>query len=310
MINLRNNFSDLYLEDALPALDFVVQDQFERFAPFYEKIFNVREMRGSIAQSTQVSGYRPAAIVGESEEIPMQRRYQGFDKTYLAVKLGILCGQSQELIDDAEFEVMADNARQLSDAVMESIHIAVADVLNSGLPGGTVGPDGKTLFATDHPLVAAGTGTDSNLLGTPADLDSTSLKALITLLRAQKDMAGKKMHIKPRYLIVPKELEFTAVELLQSEMLVNTSNDSVNAVNSIKSLYGIEPVVNDHLVDEDAFFVAGDKANHKLMFYWRKRPELATDYDFRTETALQKITCRYAVGYSDWRGLVGTQGAG
>lgn len=308
-INLRNNFSDLVLEDALPALEFIVQDQFERFDPFYEKIFNVRDMRTSIAQSTQVSGYRPASLVGESEEFPMQKRYQGFDKTYLAVKLGILCGQSQELIDDLEFDVMADNARQLTDAVMESIHIAVADVLNSGLPGGVAGPDGQTLFSTAHPLVAPGAGTDSNLLGTPADLSSTSLKAMISLLRSQKDMAGKKIHLKPRSLIVPKGEEFNAVEILQSEMIVNTGNESVNAVNSIKSLYGIEPVVNDYLVDEDAFFVAADKANHKLMFYWRKRPELSTDYDFRSETALQKISCRYAVGYSDWRGIVGTQGA-
>jgi len=307
-INLRNNFSDLVLEDALPALDFIVQDQFEKFSPFYEKIFNVRDMRTSIAQSTQVSGYRPAAVVGESEEIPMQRRYQGFDKTYLAVKLGILCGQSQELIDDLEFDVMADNARQLTDAVMESIEIAVADIFNSGFS--TTGPDGQALFSLSHPLVAAGAGTDSNLLGTAADLSSTSMKAMITLLRAQKDMAGKKIHLKPKSLIVPKEEHFNAIEILQSEMIVNTSNDSVNAVNSIKSLYGIEVVVNDYLTDADAFFVAADKANHKLMYYWRKRPELGTDYDFRTETALQKITCRYAVGYSDWRGIVGTTGAG
>lgn len=305
-ILLRNNLPDLLLEEALPALDFVVQDQFERFAPFYEKIFNVREMRTSIAQSTQVSGYRPAALVGESEEIPMQRRYEGFSKTYLAVKLGILCGQSQELIDDLEYDVMADNARQLADAVMESIHISVADIFNSGFT--TTGPDGQPLFSASHPLVSAGAGTASNLLGTAADLDSTSLKAMITLLRSQVDMAGKKMHVKPKFLIVPKELEFTAVELLQSEMLVNTSNDSVNAVNSIKSLYGIEPVVNDWLTDEDAFFVAADKPNHKLTYYWRKKPEISTDYDFRTETALQKISARFAVGYSDWRGIVGTTG--
>ncbi len=305
-INLRNNFSDLVLEDALPALDFIVQDQFEKFAPFYEKVFNVREMRTSIAQSTQVSGYRPAAVVGESEEIPMQKRYQGFDKTYLAIKLGILCGQSQELIDDLEFDVMADNARQLTDAVMESIEIAVADIFNSGFS--LTGPDGQPLFSAAHPLVAAGAGTDSNLLGTAADLSSTSLKAMISLLRSQKDMAGKKIHIKPKMLIVPKEEEFNAVEILQSEMLVNTNNDSVNAVNSIKSLYGIDIAVNDYLTDGDAFFVAGDKSAHKLMYYWRKRPELDTDYDFRTETALQKITCRYAVGYSDYRGIVGTPG--
>jgi hypothetical protein len=46
-----------------------------------------------------------------------------------------------------------------------------------------------------------------------------------------------------------------------------------------------------------------------LCFYWRKRPELGTDYDFKTEVALTKLVGRFAVGYSDWRGIVGTTGA-
>jgi hypothetical protein len=306
-IQLRNSLSDLVLEDALPALDFIVQDKFERFAPFFEKIFNVREMRTGIAQSTQVSGFTAAQYVGEAEEIPLQKRYQGYAKTYLAVKLGIMCGQSQETIDDLEFDVLADNASQLADAVMESINIAVADVFNSGFS--TNGLDGVPLFSASHPVVAPGEGTSSNLLAVAADLSATSLKAMITLLRGQVDMAGKKVHIKPQFLIVPKEEEFNAVELLQSEMLVNTSNDSVNALNSVKSLYGILPVVNDYFTDADAFFVAGEKASHKLTYYWRKRPEMSSDYDFRSEVALQKISARFAVGYSDWRGIVGTTGA-
>jgi hypothetical protein len=306
-IFLRSNVPDLVLEDALPALDFIVQDRFARFDPFHEAVFNVKEMRTGIAQSTQVSGYKPAQLVGEAQEIPMQRRYQGFDKTYLAVKLAIMTGQSQELIDDLEYDVMADNAAQLSDAVMESLQIASADVFNSGFS--TTGPDGVALFSNAHPLVAPGAGTSSNVLGTPADLSSTSMKAMITLLRSQRDMAGKRMNIKPASLIVSKEEHFNAVEILDSEMIVNSNNDSVNAVNSIKSLYGIRPIVCDFFTDEDAWFLSGGKENHKLMFYWRKRPELGSDYDFKTEVALQKIVARYAVGYSDWRGICGTAGA-
>ena len=305
-ILLRNNLTDLVLEDALPALEMIVKDEFDRFDPFYEKCFNVKEMMTSIAQSTQVSGYKVASTVGEGEEIPSQRRFQGFDKTYLAIKLGIMAAQSQELIDDLKFDVMSDNARQLALSIQEAIEIATADIFNSGFS--TAGPDGVSLFNASHPLVAAGAGTDSNTLGTPADLTSTSLKAMITLMRDQKDMAGKKIHVKPSQLVVPPEEHFNAIEILESEMLVRSDNASVNAVNSIKSKYGIDVVVNDYLTDEDATFLLADKRNHKLCFYWRKRPEIDTDYDFRSEVALQKATCRYAVGYSDWRGTVGNSG--
>lgn len=306
MIALRSNYSDLVLEDALPALEFIAEDEFQSFQPRYEMIFNVKDMKTSIAQSTQVSSLQPAGIVGEAQQIPLQRVYQGFDKTYTALKYGIMMASSQELIDDLEYDVMAANPRKLTRAFMSTVEITAADVFNSGFS--TTGPDGKVLFATDHPLLAPGAGSASNKLATDADLSMTSLKAMITLLRGTVDTAGNKIQIQPKNLIVSKENEFTAVELLKSVMLPDSANANVNAVNSVGSQYRIDPIVWDYLTDEDAWFLSADKLDHMLCFYWRKRPELSTDFDWKTEVALTKLVGRFAVGYSDWRGVVGTYG--
>jgi hypothetical protein len=307
MIQLRSSLPDLVLEDALPALEFIVGEEYQAFEPKYEKIFNVKDMKTSIAQSTQVSSLQAAGVVGEAETIPLQRVYQGYAKTYTALKYGILLATSQELIDDEQHDVLGENSRRLMRAYMSSTEILGADILNTGFT--TTGPDGKALFATDHPLLAPGAGTGSNLLVTGADLTMTSLKAMVTLLRGTVDSAGNKVNIRPKQLIVSKDDEFTARELLKSIMLPDSANANVNAINSVSAEYQIDLVVWDYLTASDAFFVAGEKSDHNLMFYWRKRPAIASEYDFKTEVALTKLSGRMTAGYSDWRGIVGSDGS-
>jgi hypothetical protein len=305
-IGLRSQFPDLVLEDALPALEFLVSDEFQSFQARYEMIFNVKDMRSAIAQSSQVSSLQPAGVVGEAEAVPLQRVYQGYDKTYTALKYGLMMANSQELVDDMEFDVMSSNPRKLTRAFMSTVEITAANILNTAFSA--TGPDGKVLFATDHPLLAPGAGAASNKLATDADLSMSTLKSLITLLRSTVDTAGNKVMIQPKKLIVAPDNEFVAVELLKSVMLVDANNAGVNAINSVGSQYKIEPIVWDYLTDADASFLSGDKLDHSLCFYWRKRPELGTDFDFKTEVALTKLVGRFAVGYSDWRGIVGTYG--
>lgn len=307
-IQLRSNFSDLVLEDALPALEFICEDEFQSFAPRYEMIFNVKEMRTAIAQSSQVGSLQPAGVVGEAETIPLQKVYQGYDKTYTALKYGIMMASSQELIDDLEYDVLSSNPRKLTRAFMSTVEITAANIFNNAFSD--TGPDGKVLFATDHPLLAPGAGTSSNKLAVAADLSMTSLKNMVTLLRSQVDTAGNKIMINPAKLIVAPDNEFLAHELLKSVMLPDSSNASVNSVNGLSAAqYKIEPIIWDYLSDGDAFFLSADKMDHMLCFYWRKRPELSTDFDFKTEVALTKLVGRFTVGYSDWRGIVGTEGA-
>jgi hypothetical protein len=305
---LRTNLPDLYLEDALPALHHIVDDEWQGFEPIWEQIFNVMSSDRSIEQTTQLSALSAAGEVQEGEEVPQQRIYQGFDKTYRHLKYGLIAPMSQESIDDGQFDLMAKYSRKLARAYNETVMIKTADIFNNGFS--TTGPDGQVLFSTAHPLLGLGAGTTSNRLAADADLSMTSLKALLTVMRKIKDTAGNKLNIRSKKLIVPSDLEFTAHELVESEMLVESANTSVNAVNSVKSRYGLGVVVIDHLTDDDAWFLASDKDDHELNFFWRKQPSVSSKVEFKTEVAMMKITGRFSVGFSDFRGVAGTTGAG
>lgn len=308
MINLRNNHSHLVLEDALPQLQMIVAEDYESYSPVYERLFNVKDMKSSIAQSSQISSLKAAAQVAEGQEIPMQKLQQGYAKTYTALKYGILMGTSQEMLDDDPYDVMGDNPRRFSRAFNEAEEVSAAAVLNGGFTD--TGPDGQSLFSTAHPALQSGVADISNLLSTAADLSTTSVKALITLLRKTRDSAGNRIAIKGKSLIVCPDDEFLAHEILKSVMLVDSANASVNATNSVQDRYALEPLVWDYLTSTDAFFLAGDKLDHKLCYYWRRRPQLESDFEFKTEVALLKMTGRWVAGYSDFRGIVASAGTG
>lgn len=304
---LKSNLPDLNLETALPFIERVIEEEYEQYPFVSEAIFNVGDDSHGIVQHTQVSSLAPAGEVGEASEVPSQKVYQGYATNFLAKKYGVLLQTSKESIDDQRIDVLSKNPRRLARAVASTREITAAAILNTAFT--TAGSDGKVLCAIDHPLLAPGAGTSSNKLSTDADLDATSLKDLITVFRKQLDSAGNKINILPKTLLVPQDLEFKAYEVLRSTYLPDSPNNNVNSVGP-NGIYKIEPMTWIYLTDPDAFFLVADKSEHELHWFWRQQPSVESDIEFKTEVALTKIVTRFSVGYSDWRGIAGTTGAG
>ena len=308
---LRSQFTDMYLEDALPALEKVTQDLMDQHPEEYKKLFNMGTMKQGIKQHTQVSGLETATAVGEGAEYPRDEQVQGYDKTFTAIKYGAITAISQEALDDDQYEVFNRRPEQLARAMQEARCIAAADIFNNS--GSDTGPDGVSLLSTAHPLAKPGAGTNANRAAADADLSLSSLEDIVTIMRKTKDNAGKRVRIRPRYLVVGPDLEFLAHELLNSQLKPQASTASSlteeNAINSMRTLYGMEVVVMEHITDDDAFWIVGDKSQNELWWYTRKPFTTSSDMEFKSDIALLKGSERYAVGYSDWRGIAGSLGA-
>ena len=277
----------------------------------HERVYNVRSMDRGITQTTQISGIPAVGSIAEGSEYPMDQMVQGYDKTYRAIKYGVIVPITEELLEDNQHEEAFDRAEQLGRAMREAERISAASVFNNGFTD--TGPDGVSLFNVSHPLAYPGAGTSSNRLAVDADLSLASLEDMVTVLRKTKAQAGKKVLVRPRYLMVPPELEFLAHELVESESKPQASTagslTEVNADNALRSRYGLEPIVMDYLTDDDAWYLSANKGSHKVFWFWRKNPETSSDMEFKSDTALMKIKARWAVGYSDFRGVAGTTGA-
>lgn len=103
-------------------------------------------------------------------------------------------------------------------------------------------PDNKALFHTDHANLASGSG---------AAISENTLSAARTAMRRQKSPAGHKLGIRPKYLLVPPELETTAEKMVSSVLASQTSDVNVFANR-------LEVRVSDALVDAKAWYVVAD----------------------------------------------------
>ena len=183
--------------------------------------------------------------------------------------------------------------------------VKAANVLNNGFSGGPTGGDGKTLFATDHPLVSG--GANSNTQAVAADLNETSLENAVIQIAAWTDERGLLIAAKPRKLVIPPSLQFVATRLLETELRVGTADNDINALKNngaIPEGYAI----NHFLTDNDAYFLTTDVPNGMKHF---ERTALTTsmDGDFDTGNVRYKARERYSFGWSDPLGMWGSQGA-
>jgi hypothetical protein len=183
--------------------------------------------------------------------------------------------------------------------------VKAAAILNNGFNASVTYGDGKSLFATDHPLVSG--GTNSNRPATAADLNETSLENAVIQISLWTDERGLLIAAKPRKLIVPPALQFVATRLLETSLRVGTADNDINALKnngSIPEGY----TINHFLTDTNAWFLKTDVMNG-LKHFVRVPLSTSMDTDFDTGNNRYKARERYSFGVSDPLGIFGSPGA-
>ena len=108
-------------------------------------------------------------------------------------------------------------------------------------------------------------------------------------------------------LIVPPQLQFVADRLLETPGRVGTADNDINAIKNM----GMIPegyAVNHFLTDTDAWFLLTDCPDGMKHFV---RTPISTNMegDFDTGNVRFKARERYSFGWSNPRGIYGSQGA-
>lgn len=164
-------------------------------------------------------------------------------------------------------------------------------------------PDGKALYATDHPTASS---TRSNK-GTSA-LDRAAFLAAVKSFRKWKNYQDQPQDLTPSgfYLVVPPDLETTAMEIIQSPYALSAPTEVGTASNTytpasvqgeinVAGLYGTTIVVSPYLSDTNNWYLISKAAGQSPIQFWeRLAPSLRTTID---EDSLEtKISADFAVG--------------
>src|SRR5882724_9935962 len=99
-------------------------------------------------------------------------------------------------------------------SMQQTKEIKVANLYNYGFDANFPGGDGVPLFSAAHPL--GGGGTQSNTLGTPADLAESSLEELLVQISEWTDDRGIPVRAQVVKLLVHTNDQFVATRLLNT----------------------------------------------------------------------------------------------
>jgi len=294
------------LKELLPGLNALFGLEYESYGAEYKEIYETETSERSFEEETKLSGFSAAPVKNEGSAISYDNGQEAWTARYNHETIALGFSLTEEAIEDNLYDSLsARYTKALARAMAYTKETKAAAVLNNGFNNSYTGGDGVELFSTAHPLVSG--GTNSNEPTTAADLNETSLEAAVIQIAAWTDERGLLIAAKPRKLIIPPALQFTATRLLETELRVGTADNDINAIKtngSIPEGYA----VNHFLTDTDAWFLTTDVPNG-LKHFVRSPISNSMDGDFDTGNVRYKSRERYSFGWSDPLGMYGSPGA-
>jgi hypothetical protein len=306
---IRGSFSQFFGDTMLPALTAKIWKAFRAKRSLISVVLGTDTTGRDIAQYSQMAGVGLPSLIGEAEDTPTDNFVQGFPKTFKPAKFGLGIAASLEMVEDDKIGIISKRSVALANSIYQSREIQGASVFNNGFDGTNYAiPDGKALFASDHPLIKAG-GSQSNILSVAADLDVASLELALTDWELIKTHEGfLQLLPKPRVLVAAQN-RWNVNEILKSQMRSDTANNTRNAFQDNEQGGPIEPLVWSYLTDPDAWFLVAPPEENELLWLDRKKPYLKDDYVEKSETGYVYMRYRADYGAYGWGGVYGTPGA-
>lgn len=285
-----------------PVIKDIVGKSYKEKPEQFSRIFDVETMDGATKNVQHIGAFGMWEKNSEGNTFNGDSMSEGINMTFTAERFDKAYTITHELMMDDRQSVFSKgqgvngNAYGMGRGLRQTLETSAAAVLNNGFT--TVGYDGVTLFAANHPLTDSNK-TQSNLADGPLNVEN--LQKAIIMINNQVDEAGNKIGNKADTLVVPSALQFVAQALIASTLKPGTDFNDKNVTPALK----IE--VNDYLSSDTAWFVM-DSSVENLKFYWREKPDFEVSDIPNTKDIQVSGYARWTQGYVDYRGIVGSQG--
>ena len=285
-----------------PGLNALFGLEYKQYANEHAEIFDTETSDRAFEEEVMLSGFANAAVKPEGQGVTFDDAQETYTARYTNETIALAFAITEEAIEDNLYDRLASRyTKALARSMASTKNIKGAAVLNNAFDANFAGGDGKELCATDHPTLA---GTLSNELTTAAELNETSLEQSLIDIAAFTDERGLKIAAQGVKLIIPSALQFTAERLMKSTGRVGTADNDINALASM----GMIPqgyAVNHYLTSTKKFYIKTDVPNG-LKHFVRSPIKTSMEGDFDTGNVRYKARERYVFGFSDPRGIFGS----
>jgi|TARA_R100000654_G_scaffold62919_2_gene90100 hypothetical protein len=292
-----------------PGLNALFGLNYENYTEEFSEIFAQETSDRAFEEEVLITGFGSAPTKTEGQGVQYDTASESFTSRYTNETIALAFSLTSEAIEDNLYDSLGKRyTKALANSMANTKEVKGADVLNNAFSSSFTGGDGVSLINTAHPL--AGGGTAANRETTMADLNETSLEAMLISISQFTDDRGLLISVQPTKMIVPPQLVFVADRILNSTLRTGTADNDLNSIRNTGVLPG-GYAVNHYLTDPDAFFILTSvtEMGEGLKMFQRTPMETSMEPDFNTGNIRYKARERYSFGFSDWRGVYGSQGA-
>ena len=288
-----------------PGLNTLFGLEYDSYPPEYAAVFASNTSNRAFEEDVLLQGFGSAPTKNEGAAVSYDTGSQQWTARYQHETIALAFSITEEAEEDGQYGSIASRyTKALARSMSSTKEIKAANVLNNAQTAGFTGGDGVVLLSASHPTT---NGNQSNVLATAADLSETSLESILIQIADMKDDRGLRIAAQGTQLIIPTAYTFTAERLLESQLRTGTADNDINAIKSGGYLPQGYHVMR-RLTDSDAFFVQTDVPDGLKMFQ-RSPMKKGMEGDFETGNVRYKVRERYSFGFTDWRGIFGTEGA-
>jgi hypothetical protein len=282
-----------------------VEGKYEMIPSQYDKIFTKHDSKMALERTAEMRYLGLAQLKTEGGQTAFdnsagERFVYNQEHTEIALGYAI----TRKAIDDNLYKTQFHPSNLgLIESFQQTKEIYGANILNTATTyNASIGGDGVALCATNHPIDG---GTVANRPTTDVGLnEATLLNGMISVRTNFKDQAGLKVFARARKLIVPPQLEPTAIRLTKTELRPGTADNDVNAIMMTAGGLPESYMVNDFLTSQYAWFLLTNIDG--LSYMERIKFETDMQVDFVTDNLLVKGYERYSFGYYNWRSIFGS----
>ncbi len=285
------------------------------FALAYQEQLNnsVTERLATIINTTQpIQKYAWMGTVPPMREFIDERRPSGMTEYATSIEDKVFestIAVDRKAIEDDQLDLIRLRIRDMASRIASHRHQMLVEALSGGFTAD--GYDGATFFDTAHPM--AGGSTYGNRVG--AALDGEVLGEAISSMMLVPDDQGIPLGIVPDTLVVGPKQQWTAMELLESPVVVDkTGGISVPYGNVFKGRLNL--VVSPFLrgTADDYWFLLDTKRPIRGLILQQRSDvpvEFAamesrnSDSGFMRDRYHYGVRARYNVGYGLWQTAYG-----
>jgi len=275
----------------------IYMDQYKVLPAMIPDLFNVQRSEQAFEKTSAV-GQVPDFIefTGKVSEVSPE---QGYDKTYTFTEYAAKIEIQRKLAADDQYRVMSRYPKNLATSASRSREKLGAQIFALAFTYEPTDGDGAELCASDHGSNVSGVAAQSNE-GTSA-LSATNVETTRIAMHKFRDDIGEKISVNPDTIIVPRDLEQTGWEIINTKGKVDTANNNDNFHQGKYKL-----VVWDRLSDTNNWFMSDYSMQKDYLLWWNREPvQFMQDKDSNTMVAIYLGYYRCGTGWDDWRFIYG-----